>query len=154
VATVYLALGSNLGDPHANLAAAIAAMAARPDMTVRAVADPIRTDPVDCPPDSPPFLNSAACLETSLPPDALLKALKDIETTLGRRHGVRHSPRPIDLDILLYDDLVLDTPGLVIPHPRLHERRFVLEPLAQIAPDAMHPTRYCTVAQLLASIST
>lgn len=111
------------------------------------------TSPVDCPPDSPPFLNAALELSTSLEPQALLHKLLRIEALLGRppRH-VRNAPRPIDLDLLYYDDLLLETSDLVLPHPRLTVRRFVLEPLADLHPNLVIKTK--TVTQWLNELSS
>ena len=101
------------------------------------------------PPGQPPFLNGAALLETSLAPHDLLDALQQIETDLGRRRTERWGPRTVDLDLLLYEQLVLDTPTLILPHPRMAQRRFVLEPAAEIAGAMLHPTSGWSVAQLL-----
>ena len=152
MATVYLGLGSNLGDRRANIAAALAALAAHPAIRVEAASTLIETAPVGGPPGQGPFLNGAARLETDLAPAALLAELKAIERAGGRRDGPRWGPRPIDLDILLYGGEVLDTPDLVIPHPRLGQRRFVLAPLAEIAPDAVDPVTGLTVRALLARL--
>ena len=126
---VAIALGSNLGDRLGNLRAAIAALEAAGIAVVRR-SFAWETPPV--PADQPPFLNAAVLAETSLPPAALLAELKAIEHALGRRPGRRWGPRPIDLDILFYGDLRLETPDLTIPHPRIAERAFVLAPLAEI----------------------
>ena len=147
--TVYLGLGSNLGNRRANIDAALAALRANPAIRVLAVSTLLDTAPVGGPPGQGPYLNGAAALETDLAPAALLAELKRIEHTLGRREGPRWGPRPIDLDILLYGDEVLDTPELAIPHPRLGERRFVLEPLAEIAPEVRVPGVRLTVGELL-----
>lgn len=129
MSTVLLALGSNLGDRRANLRAALAALE-EAGVTVTRTSFAWETPPV--PADQPPFLNAAAAAETSLEPPALLAALKQIERALGRRPARRWGPRPIDLDILFYDGVRLDTPDLTIPHPRIAERAFVLAPLSEV----------------------
>lgn len=134
--TVYLALGANLGDRRANLSAALAALP--PHVQVLQVSHLFETEPAYVT-DQPRFLNAALCGATALAPAALLARLKQIEQELGRAAGPRFGPRPIDLDILLYDDLALDSPDLTIPHPRMAERPFVLVPLAQIAPGLTPP---------------
>ncbi len=146
---VYLALGTNLGDRPANLRAAIAALASI--VTVLAESPVYETPPWGVT-DQPPFLNMAIKGETRLDPLALLTELKRLETRLGRRPSIRYGPRLIDVDILFYDDLILNTPELVIPHPRLHERAFVLVPLADLAPDLAHPVLGKSVRELLAAV--
>jgi len=149
--TVYLALGTNLGDRPANLSAAIAVLP--PAVTVLAESPVYETPPWGVT-DQPPFLNMAIAGQTVLSPDGLLKKLKALETSLGRVPSVRYGPRRIDLDILFYDNLVLDIPGLVIPHPGLSERAFVLVPLADLAADFVHPVLGKTIRQLLAGVDT
>jgi len=150
--TVYLGLGANLGDRRANLEAALEALRAHPAIRVHEVSTLIETAPVGGPPGQPPYLNGAARIETDLAPEALLAELQGIERRLGRGGGPRWGPRPVDLDILLYGDLVLDAPGLIIPHLGLVERRFVLEPLAEIAPGARDPVSGLSVRELLARL--
>ncbi|MCX5655501.1 MAG: 2-amino-4-hydroxy-6-hydroxymethyldihydropteridine diphosphokinase, partial [Planctomycetota bacterium] len=133
--TVYLGLGANLGDRRAGLEAALAALRSHPRIRVQAVSSFIDTDPVGGPPGQPVYLNVAARIETDLAPEELLAECKRIERALGRREGPRWGPRPVDLDILLYGDRIVDEPDLIIPHIGLRERRFVLAPLAEIAPD-------------------
>jgi 2-amino-4-hydroxy-6-hydroxymethyldihydropteridine diphosphokinase len=141
----YIGLGSNLGDRVANVRRALDEL--RPASTSRLV----ETDPVGYL-DQPRFVNAVALVGTDLAPRALLDRLLGIECDLGRtRDGPRFGPRTIDLDLLLYDDLVLDEPGLTIPHPRMHERRFVLEPLAEIAPGLVVPG-HGPIGQLLAGL--
>lgn len=148
--TVYIALGTNLGDRLANLRAAVAALS--PDVRVVAESPVYETPPWGYA-DQPAFLNMAVEAETDLGPGALLDFLKRLETELGRVESFRYGPRQIDLDILFYDDLVLDTPPLIIPHPRLHERAFVLVPLADLAPALVHPILQKSIVELLASVN-
>jgi len=130
----YVGLGSNLGDREATLRQAVAALGEVPGVRIVAVSAFRETDPVGFL-DQPRFLNGAAAIETELSPQELLAALLEVERGLGRiRGGERYGPRTVDLDLLVYGDVTLAEPGLEIPHPRLHERRFALEPLAELAP--------------------
>lgn len=147
--TVYLALGSNLGDRLSNLEAALAAL---PPAVRLMVASSVYETPPWGYLDQPAFLNQVVKVKTDLPPGELLTCLKALEVELGRVDSVRYGPRVIDLDILFYDDLVLEIPGLTIPHPRLHERAFVLLPLADMAPELRHPVEGATVVELLQRI--
>jgi 2-amino-4-hydroxy-6-hydroxymethyldihydropteridine diphosphokinase len=139
MATAYIALGSNLGDRRDYLDRAVQLLRAQPGVTVSQVSTYYETEPVDGPAGQGKYLNAAAELQTDLDPEELLRLLLDVEAQLGRVRNKRNDPRTIDLDLLLYDRLVLQTPELTLPHPRMHERLFVLDPLRQIAPDAMHP---------------
>jgi len=135
----YVAFGSNLGDRAAQIAGALAALRAHPEIRVEAVSALYETAPVGPPPQGP-YLNAAARLRTRLSPRALLAELLAIERAAGRvRDGARWAARSLDLDLLLYGTLSLDEPGLCVPHPRLHERAFVLEPLCELAPALVHP---------------
>ena len=147
--TVFIALGTNLGKRKANLRAAIKALP--PDVIVLAESHVYETPPWGYE-DQPAFLNMAVKAETEMEPEPLLKYLKQLEVELGREQNFRWGPRLIDLDILFYDDLVIDTPPLVIPHPRLHERAFVLVPLEDVAPEVVHPVLQRTVSELLTRI--
>lgn len=128
----YVGLGANLGDREQNLSSALRALGSLPGVQVVAVSSFRETEPVGYA-DQPRFLNAAAALETSLTPRELLDSLLAVERSLGRtRTGPRYGPRTIDLDLLLYGDETVDEPGLSVPHPRLAERAFVLEPLAEL----------------------
>jgi 2-amino-4-hydroxy-6-hydroxymethyldihydropteridine diphosphokinase len=135
-----IGLGANLGDPVEQLRAAIAALGALPQTRVLAVSSFYRTAPVGFL-DQPDFVNAAVAVDTALAPRALLDALASIERAAGRERTFKDAPRLIDLDLLLYDERVVDEPGLAIPHPRLHERAFALAPLVEVAPDAVVPGR-------------
>ena len=139
MAITYLGLGSNLGNRRANLVAAVELIGRLPGTAVRRVSSFVETAPVGGPPEQQPFLNAATEVESVLTPRVLLERLREIEQKLGRARSERWGPRPIDLDILLCGDQRVDEPDLVIPHPRMHFRRFVLEPLVEIAPEARHP---------------
>lgn len=149
--TVYIVLGTNLGDRFANLRAAIESMP--PEVAVLAESQIYETPPWGYE-DQPAFLNMVVKAETDLEPESLLKYLKQLEAELGREQNFRWGPRLIDLDILFYDDLVIDTPPLVIPHPRLHERAFVLVPLMEVAPDLIHPIFHRRISDFLAELET
>ncbi len=146
---VYLALGTNLGDRLANLKAAI-------DLLSRSAVLGPRSNIYETPPwgyaDQPAFLNMAVKCKTDLDAASLLKRLKQIEVEVGRVESFRWGPRQMDIDILFYDDLVFESESLVIPHPHLHERAFVLVPLADIAPDFVHPVLKKTIKELLAQV--
>jgi 2-amino-4-hydroxy-6-hydroxymethyldihydropteridine diphosphokinase len=135
VTRAYVGLGSNLGDRQQTIDGALEALAAVPGVRVVAVSTLIDTEPVG-PVDQPRFLNGVAELATTLAARDLLDALLEVERRFGRRReGVPpQGPRTLDLDLLLYGQAEIDAPGLRVPHPRLHERRFVLEPLAELAP--------------------
>jgi GTP cyclohydrolase-4 len=146
---VYVGLGANLGDRQGNILQALQYVQARASIT--AVSSFYETEPVGYL-DQPQFLNICCALETDLPPRDLLRFLKWIEKRMGRMTSFRNAPRPIDMDILFYDDLVLEGPDLEIPHPRLHERAFVLAPLSEIAPELEHPALHETVDELLTKV--
>ncbi|NLG27686.1 MAG: 2-amino-4-hydroxy-6-hydroxymethyldihydropteridine diphosphokinase [Chloroflexi bacterium] len=148
---LYLGLGSNLGDRAANLWNAVAALSAR-GVRPRAVSPLYETEPWGLT-AQPRFLNAACAAETDLEPLALLDALKAIERALGRVPAVRNGPRTIDLDILLYGDVIVRTARLTIPHAGMLQRASVLVPLADIAPDARHPVAGITVTEALAQLA-
>ncbi len=149
---IYLALGGNLGERQANLQAALDRLRAGGHLHVQRLSGIYETDPVGFA-DQPRFLNVALEAVTGLAPLALLDYLKQIEVSLGREPTFRNGPRPIDLDIIFYDDLVLEDERLQIPHPRLRGRGFVLAPLAELCPDYIHPSLQITVSQLLFEIN-
>ncbi len=149
MAIALVGLGSNLGDRQARLSRAVDELRRFPQTTLLALSPWLENPAVGGPPQGP-FLNGVAQMETRLAPRLLLERLQETERRLGRLPGgVRWGPRIIDLDLLSYGDLLLDEPGLTLPHPRLHERRFVLAPLAAIAPGWRHPRFGTTAAELL-----
>src|SRR5438132_5073026 len=133
-AKAYIALGSNLGDRQALLEQALKALREHPAVAVLRVSSVFETEPVGGPAGQGRYLNAAAELETSLAAEELLQALLNVEARLGRVRAERFGPRTIDLDLLLYGTLTCESPQLTLPHPRMHEREFVLRPLAEIAP--------------------
>lgn len=149
--TVYVAVGANLGDRRANILAAIGALDVTEGVRVSRVSSLIENPAVGGPENSPAFLNGVIELRTTLAPHALLARLLEIERSLGRERRAKWEPRPIDLDIILFGNRVIDTPDLRVPHPLMHERRFVLEPLAEIAPEVDHPVLRQTAVSLLAA---
>ena len=142
---VYLALGSNMGNRAANLKEAIASLA--PQMEVKARSAVYETDPWGFK-EQEKFLNQVVRVETYLKPEQLIKHLQRLEVALGRKESFPNGPRLIDIDILFYDDLVLYSPALTIPHPHLHERAFVLVPLMDIASDLVHPVKKKSIREL------
>ena len=154
MATTLIALGANLGDRLGNLQRAIALLDRPPAQRVVAHSRWFSTAPIGGPAGQAPFVNAAARVETSLTPLELLALLRDIEAELGRQRRERWAARSVDLDLLLFDDLVLDTPDLQLPHPRMAFRRFVLEPAADVAAELVHPGIGWTIGQLLQHLNT
>lgn len=150
--TAYIGLGSNLGPREETLRQGLAELARREEITVIRVSSFIETEPVGGPPQGP-FINAAAELRTALSPRELLKVLQQVEDQFGRERSVRWGPRTLDLDLLLYEGSLINEPDLQVPHPLMHRRRFVLEPLCEIAPQARHPLRGKTVRELLTDLA-
>jgi 2-amino-4-hydroxy-6-hydroxymethyldihydropteridine diphosphokinase len=150
MALVYIALGSNMDSPHGQLDSALEAITQQPDMELTALSSRYQTAPIG--PQQPDFINAAAELSTDLSPLALLDALQAIEQQQNRVRSIHWGPRTLDLDILFYDNLLMDNERLIIPHPRIGERAFVLVPLADLNPQLTLPSGE-TVAQLLANCS-
>lgn len=147
--TVYLGLGSNLGNRQDNLDRALGFLSQR--LRVKKVSSIYDTEPVGNT-NQPRFLNQVCWVSTGLEPMALLTLVKGIESKLGRLPHTSNGPRPIDIDILFYDDQVIEAPGLVLPHPRLMERAFVLIPMAEIAADLVHPVNGKTIEELTSEL--
>jgi len=142
----FIALGANLEDPAAQVRAALADLTGSGDIALVAASSLYRTAPIGA--DGPDYINAVAAVDTPLPPAGLLSRLFAVEAHFGRTRSYRNAPRTLDLDLLLYDDQVLDGPELTLPHPRLHLRAFVLAPLAEIAPDLALPGRGSVAAWL------
>ncbi len=151
--SVFIALGSNLGDRAAHLRSALAALARTPEIQLVRVSEFLENPAVGSAAPAPDFLNAAAELATTLSAAALLDQLLRIERDLGRIRRQRWEPRIIDLDLLLYGDEIHSTQHLMIPHPLMHERRFVLQPLAEIAPQVIHPILQMSIAGLLEGLT-
>jgi 2-amino-4-hydroxy-6-hydroxymethyldihydropteridine diphosphokinase len=148
---VYLSLGSNVGDRAANLEAAIARLSSLGKVV--AVSSFYETEPVGFA-AQPWFLNCAVKLDTEKTPRQLLAGILELEQEMGRRRVQKNGPRTIDIDILLFGSSIIRTKGLIIPHPAMHERRFVLEPMAEIAPDVLHPVFKRSIRELRDALST
>jgi 2-amino-4-hydroxy-6-hydroxymethyldihydropteridine diphosphokinase len=154
MASSLIGLGSNVGDRQQTLDHALELLDRHPGVRVAARSSWRETAPIGGPPGQKPFLNGAALLETTLEPVGLIATLLEIEAQLGRKRGQRWGPRTLDLDLLLFDQRRIDTPQLVVPHPRMAWRRFVLEPAAEIAPSMIHPIIGWTIARLLDHLNT
>jgi 2-amino-4-hydroxy-6-hydroxymethyldihydropteridine diphosphokinase len=150
---VYVALGSNLGDREAHIKKALAMLIETPHLNVRRISSFIENPAVGGPEDSPDFLNAAVELTTSLSPHALMKRLLEIEREMGRTRDKKWEPRPIDLDLLLFGDQIISDDTLIVPHPLMHERLFVIQPLAEIAPNVVHPTLEIPVSIILDNLA-
>ena len=149
--TAYLSLGSNLNDREANLRRALEILES-PDVHIKRVSSIYETEPQELR-DQPWFLNLVAEVETTLFPMQLLRRVRKIEKELGRQRLVPKGPRTVDIDILLFGRFVMDSPALQVPHPRMQDRRFVLEPLAEIAPELRHPVTRRSVPEMLQATS-
>jgi 2-amino-4-hydroxy-6-hydroxymethyldihydropteridine diphosphokinase len=150
--TAYVALGANLGDRAGNIGRAIELLRLTPQVSVEKVSSLLDNPAVGGPEGSPPFLNGVVEIRTTLTAHQLLARLQQIETELGRVRKEHWEPRPIDLDLLLYGQHILSSRDLVVPHPLMHERRFVLEPLAEIAPGLIHPILQMSITGLLRAL--
>lgn len=146
----YLGIGSNLGERRNNCLIALRLLAEK-GVIIRKASSFYETEPWGIK-EQPDFINMAAEVETDLPPDELLKVIKGIEREMGRKETFRWGPRIIDIDILLYNDMIYESEDLRIPHPLMHEREFVLEPLSEIAPERVHPLLKKTIIELLRSL--
>ena len=153
-ATAYIALGANLGERRDTFVRAVRKLTTAHEATWRASSSLYETSAVGGPAGQPDYLNAVISITTHLPPHDLLDALLQIELLNGRRRDIRHGPRTLDLDLLLYDDCVIADHRLQVPHPRDHLRRFVLTPLAEIAPKLIHPLLALTVTQLLTRLES
>lgn len=151
MSVAYIALGSNLGDKAANLRQAVKLLQAK-GLQIRPVSSFFQTEPYGVT-DQPEFINAAACVETSLPPEALLKLLLDTELEMGRVRLRHWGERNIDLDLLLYDDLIYHSEKLTLPHSDMQNRLFVLQPLAEIAAEKIHPVYKKSIQTLLKSLT-
>jgi 2-amino-4-hydroxy-6-hydroxymethyldihydropteridine diphosphokinase len=147
---VYIGIGANLGDRKASCLRSIEILKEK-GIVIRKISSLYETEPWGVE-DQPKFLNMAIEIETGLAPEYLLALLKDIEKEIGREHTSRWGPRTIDLDILLFNDLIIDREDLTIPHPHMHERDFVLRPLFEIAPDIKHPVLQVTIRELVQTL--
>jgi 2-amino-4-hydroxy-6-hydroxymethyldihydropteridine diphosphokinase len=147
----YVGLGSNIGDKAGNMMRALEILGQFDGLKVTKISSFYETEPVGYE-DQNWFVNAVAQIETIFPPEELLSMLKKTEQVIGRRETIRWGPREIDLDLLMYDQLCFDSPELVIPHPRMHERAFVLVPLVEIVPDQVHPILKKTVTELLTEL--
>jgi 2-amino-4-hydroxy-6-hydroxymethyldihydropteridine diphosphokinase len=147
----YVGLGSNIGDKAGNMMRALEILGQFDGLKVTKISSFYETEPVGYE-DQNWFVNAVAQIETIFPPEELLSMLKKTEQVIGRRETIRWGPREIDLDLLMYDQLCFDSPDLVIPHPRMHERAFVLVPLVEIVPDQVHPILKKTVTELLTEL--
>jgi 2-amino-4-hydroxy-6-hydroxymethyldihydropteridine diphosphokinase len=151
--TAFIALGANVGDRRHNISAAIQKLKQSEGVEVVRVSKLIENPAIGMGDDAPPFLNGVAQISTTLGSHALLHRLLEIEKEMGRERRERWEPRVIDLDLLLYGNQIISSQELIVPHPLMHERRFVLEPLAEIAPDVVHPTLQMTIAGLLQNLT-
>ncbi len=149
--TAYVGIGSNVGDRTGNCRRAVEEIHRFADTMVVRHSSFYETEPMEFP-DQESFINGIVAIHTGLPPLDLFTACQKVERLLGRKRTARYGPRIIDLDILLYGQRVMETAELILPHPKLHLRRFVLVPMAEIAPDAVHPTLHQTVDELLNKI--
>ena len=147
-----IALGSNLGDSQITLVQAIQTLAQMPAITLMAHSPWYSTKPVG--PPQPDYINGCAIIQTTLAPQPLLETLHHIENQFGRVRAERWGARTLDLDLILYEDRIINTPTLQVPHPRMGERAFVLRPLTDIAPDWIDPITHCTIAQLLTQVDS
>jgi 2-amino-4-hydroxy-6-hydroxymethyldihydropteridine diphosphokinase len=147
----YVGLGANLGDAAAALEAALKSLGELPGTRLQQVSSVYRTEPIDA--QGPDYLNAVAVLRTQLAPEALLQQLQRIETGLGRERPYRNAPRTLDLDLLLYGETCMASPTLTVPHPRMHERAFVLVPLADVAPPSLMIPGHGALQELLAGVA-